>query len=337
MRRTNGYVFPASHRAGDTPGALPMGARLRLKAGKNIYLEKPLAHDAEHARRIAGTVETAGVRFMVGHILRFDPRYVQVYREAAPEKLGAPIHLRAKRNGIRATAARLGRNSSILFYMGVHDVDALQWIARSEISEVYARKVEMLGSGNEDALYAVVSFKNGAIGLIDYSWAWPNGLINGYRAALEVVGTNSAAYLDVTDHRDLGLAVAGDVGDLVLAERVVDADAGRGGVEGPGVGDHVLGTVAGHDGDKLAVTNSQRLEPGGRLMHHLPILPPGETLPVSRLPVDGRLIAVLLGVTVEKVDDGLAFYHRVDLGSFGESVLVVHVSSRVVMPRFRPF
>lgn len=31
VRATNGYVYPASHRAGGTSGALPMGARLRLK------------------------------------------------------------------------------------------------------------------------------------------------------------------------------------------------------------------------------------------------------------------------------------------------------------------
>ena len=36
VRATNGYVFPASHRAGSTTGALPMGARLRLKANVNI-------------------------------------------------------------------------------------------------------------------------------------------------------------------------------------------------------------------------------------------------------------------------------------------------------------
>ena len=36
VRSTNGYVFPASHRAGSTSGALPMGARLRLKTSKNI-------------------------------------------------------------------------------------------------------------------------------------------------------------------------------------------------------------------------------------------------------------------------------------------------------------
>ncbi|HVQ15446.1 MAG TPA: hypothetical protein VMS40_17715 [Vicinamibacterales bacterium] len=36
VRATNGYVFPASHRAGSTTGALPMGARLRLKASVNL-------------------------------------------------------------------------------------------------------------------------------------------------------------------------------------------------------------------------------------------------------------------------------------------------------------
>jgi hypothetical protein len=36
VRATNGYVYPASHRAGSTSGALPMGARLRLKASVDV-------------------------------------------------------------------------------------------------------------------------------------------------------------------------------------------------------------------------------------------------------------------------------------------------------------
>ena len=36
VRATNGYVYPASHRAGSTTGALPMGARLRLKASVDV-------------------------------------------------------------------------------------------------------------------------------------------------------------------------------------------------------------------------------------------------------------------------------------------------------------
>ena len=41
VRSTNGYVWPASHRAGSTNGALPMGARLRLKASKNLAAYPP--------------------------------------------------------------------------------------------------------------------------------------------------------------------------------------------------------------------------------------------------------------------------------------------------------
>ena len=41
VRSTNGYVYPASHRAGSTTGALPMGARLRLKATRDLSGFRP--------------------------------------------------------------------------------------------------------------------------------------------------------------------------------------------------------------------------------------------------------------------------------------------------------
>lgn len=41
VRATDGYVYPASHRAGSTTGALPMGARLRLKASRNLSAFTP--------------------------------------------------------------------------------------------------------------------------------------------------------------------------------------------------------------------------------------------------------------------------------------------------------
>ncbi len=41
VRATNGVVYPASHTAGSTSGALPMGARLRLKASRNLSTFTP--------------------------------------------------------------------------------------------------------------------------------------------------------------------------------------------------------------------------------------------------------------------------------------------------------
>ncbi len=195
------------------PDRLHLDAALAaISAGKAILLEKPLAHDTATARQIVEAVEARGTRLMVGHILRFDPRYEPDTPAAAAERLAAPSHSRPTRTGVRATPQRLGGASSILFYMGVHDIDAMQWIGRSPITRVYAQKRQALGTGNEDALYAVVNFANGAVGSLDLSWAWPAGLMNGYRASFEIVGTQSAAYLDCADQGFYAVGEEGTVG-----------------------------------------------------------------------------------------------------------------------------
>ena len=52
---SNGHVFPASHDAGGASGALPMGARLRLKAGKDLSGYPP------EVRKIFQAMKTYGL------------------------------------------------------------------------------------------------------------------------------------------------------------------------------------------------------------------------------------------------------------------------------------
>jgi hypothetical protein len=55
VEESDGYVFPASHDAGSSRGALPMGARLRLKAGKDLSGYTP------EVRRIFQAMKTYGL------------------------------------------------------------------------------------------------------------------------------------------------------------------------------------------------------------------------------------------------------------------------------------
>jgi hypothetical protein len=55
VRATNGFVWPASHRAGSSGGALPMGTRLRLKSSKSI------ASYPAYIQRIFRAMQTYGV------------------------------------------------------------------------------------------------------------------------------------------------------------------------------------------------------------------------------------------------------------------------------------
>ena len=56
VRSTNSYVWPASHRAGSTPGALPLGARLRLKASKDLSGFPPDVQRIFRAMQVYGLI-----------------------------------------------------------------------------------------------------------------------------------------------------------------------------------------------------------------------------------------------------------------------------------------
>ncbi len=60
VRATNGYVFPASHRAGAAAGALPMGARLRLRALVNGQ-DPALRTSDPNVRRIFRAMQKYGL------------------------------------------------------------------------------------------------------------------------------------------------------------------------------------------------------------------------------------------------------------------------------------
>ena len=60
VRATNGYVYPASHRAGSTAGALPMGARLRLKT--NVGGQDPALRSSDpNVQKIFRAMQKYGV------------------------------------------------------------------------------------------------------------------------------------------------------------------------------------------------------------------------------------------------------------------------------------
>jgi uncharacterized protein (DUF2141 family) len=58
VSNTNGYAYPGSHVAGSTPGALPMGARLRLKPGTSISLATPENQRIFQAMKTYGLIVT---------------------------------------------------------------------------------------------------------------------------------------------------------------------------------------------------------------------------------------------------------------------------------------
>ena len=188
-------------------------ARTILRAGRPVLLEKPMADTLEGARAIAAAADEGGTRVMVGQILRFDPRYAGAAAAVAAGDIGEPLHVTAGRIAARDIGLRMAGTSSVLFYLGVHDVDAMQWVTGRRITRVYSRSVSKLmpshGVRSEDAIFTVAELDDGTIGELFNGWTRRSDDPVGIDGRLEVMGTEGTVTVDVRDH---GLRVYGDAG-----------------------------------------------------------------------------------------------------------------------------
>jgi predicted dehydrogenase len=161
-----------------TPDPLHVGPAIAAaRAGKHVLLEKPIATTRDDARAIARAYAAAGVVLLVGHVLRFDPRFVAAKQALDAGELGALQTLFARRANNVGGQDRLQGRVSLPMFLGVHDYDLLRWYAGSEVTEVVARSREILlraaGYDVEDATTAIFTFANGVMATSELSWILP--------------------------------------------------------------------------------------------------------------------------------------------------------------------
>lgn len=175
-----------------------------LENGAPVLLEKPMAHTLDAAKTIAAAARKSGAPLLIGHVLRFDPRYAQAADLVRDGAIGEPVHGSSGRFSLNMIGARMNGTSSVCFYLGVHDVDALQWISGSDIKRVYSRSVSKAmpkaGVSSEDAILSTCELTNGMVGQLYFGWSLPDSAPTGIWARTEIVGTEGVIDLDVRDH-----------------------------------------------------------------------------------------------------------------------------------------
>jgi len=171
-----------------------------LRQGLAVFLEKPVASTWADAQAIWSAAQETGGRVMVGHTLRYDTRYAATAQAAREGKLGDIIHIYARRNATTWSGRRLGGRATPAVFQGVHDYDVIRWVTGAEITRVYAVSVSKALTDLKvpDTTVATLHLANGAVAIVEESWAVPYGVPSLLDARLEVIGTQGAAYVDMT-------------------------------------------------------------------------------------------------------------------------------------------
>jgi UDP-N-acetylglucosamine 3-dehydrogenase len=167
-----------------------------LRAGAHVLVEKPLATSVADAEAIIEAATRAGVVLVVGHCLRFEPRYQAAKTAIAAGELGEIQTVYTRRSNTVAAQDRLRGRCSLPLFLGVHDYDVMRWWTGSEVERVTAESkwglLRSRGFPVEDATCALLRFASGALGIAELNWVLPRGFPAAGDHRADVVGDRGA-------------------------------------------------------------------------------------------------------------------------------------------------
>ena len=168
------------------------------EAGKHILLEKPLAIEVADADDMVAAVEQAGITLLVGHTLHFDPRYAMPLADYRRGAIGDVIHVYARRNNPIDSAEKFEGNTTVLQFLGIHDIEYVLSMVDEPVVRVTAESHQVLATdlGIDDAVFTLVKFASGAVASFEHAWTLPAQTYRALDARLDAVGTAGMIRID---------------------------------------------------------------------------------------------------------------------------------------------
>lgn len=125
-----------------------------IRAGKHIFIEKPITNSLEDAKEISQIAKENQVLGQVGHVERFNPAF-----KAVKDSITHPMFIESHR---LAEFNPRGTDVPVVLDLMIHDIDILLSIVKSKVKSVSASGVAVISS-TPDIANARIEFENGCV------------------------------------------------------------------------------------------------------------------------------------------------------------------------------
>jgi UDP-2-acetamido-3-amino-2,3-dideoxy-glucuronate N-acetyltransferase len=168
-----------------------------LLAGKDVYVEKPLALRVEEGGELVDIAESHQRILMVGHILQYHPAILKLKELVDAGELGRIEYIYSS----RLNWGKLRTEENILWSFAPHDISAILYLLGETPSGVTATGGAYISPHIFDTTLTALEFESGAKAHIFVSWLHPFK-----EQKLVIVGTGkTAVFDDVEKERKLSL------------------------------------------------------------------------------------------------------------------------------------
>src|SRR3989454_6792108 len=171
-------------------------AKAALEAGKDVFVEKPLAIDVKQGEDLVELAATRHRVLMVGHILRYHPAILKLQELIRDGALGKINYLYSNRLNI----GKIRTEENILWSFAPHDISVMLSLLNEVPNRVSCKGGAYLNRHVFDVTLSQFDFPSGVQAHIFVSWLHP---VKEQR--LVIVGTEKMAVFDDTAEHKLVL------------------------------------------------------------------------------------------------------------------------------------
>lgn len=181
------------------------------KAKKHILCEKPMAMTVEECNLMDKAAKENGIILQLAFMRRFDTSFIAAKNMIDAGEIGDVVMVRSNTRGPsipKPWMYDISKSNGPLAEVNSHDIDSLRWFTGSDFKTVFAiggnfrcpdAKKDFPDFYDNVTLNA--SFANGCQGIIDGA----QGVLYGYDARCEILGTKGCIYLGNTKENSVTL------------------------------------------------------------------------------------------------------------------------------------
>ena len=179
------------------------------RAGKHILCEKPMAITVEECEIMEEAAARYHVKLQVAFMRRFDSAFMEARSVVDAGDIGDVVMVRSNTRGPsipKPWMYDISKSNGPLAEVNSHDIDTLRWFTGSEFKTVYAMggNYRCPDAREEfpdfyDNVILSAGFENGMQGMIDGA----QGVLYGYDARVEILGTRGCIFLGKTQERPI--------------------------------------------------------------------------------------------------------------------------------------
>jgi len=173
------------------------------RAGKHVFVEKPMTLSSKDADEIIRETDRAGTKIQVGYQRRFDNSFRRVETAINEGRIGKILMMSSHTRDPPGLSPNyyldFAKSGGIMADTCSHDFDVIRWLSRTEVTKVYADgeiliyHKELDPSGIPDHAVITLSLKGGGMAHVDScSYA-----VYGYDVQAEVIGMKGAAFVGI--------------------------------------------------------------------------------------------------------------------------------------------